>query len=184
MSAPLSILKKFRMNVRAALGSEAGLKGKRRKGRSRAAITIPLVFVIVMCSGFSKSPLDLSSYVHPLNSSWISSGSTSLRAQASSQCGFGGGAGTAPFLWTFFFFDFGVATPPSLSLFLSLENRPILTSPGLYLSIWIAIMGIASLNSRLANPAGSLQTERSSDAGALAVGRRCKWCECVCESQQ
>lgn len=36
MLAPLSILKKFRMNVRAALGSEAGRKGKSRKGISRA----------------------------------------------------------------------------------------------------------------------------------------------------
>lgn len=35
-SAPLSMLKKFLMNVRAALGSEAGLNGSRRKGISRA----------------------------------------------------------------------------------------------------------------------------------------------------
>ena len=38
MSMPLSMLKKFRMNVRAALGSDAGLNGKRRKGMSRARI--------------------------------------------------------------------------------------------------------------------------------------------------
>lgn len=39
-SAPFSILKKFLMNVRAALGSEAGLNGSRRKGISRARCVI------------------------------------------------------------------------------------------------------------------------------------------------
>ena len=80
-SAPLSMLKKFRMNVRAALGSDAGLKGKRRKGRSKA--------------------FDFNSLVQPLNNSCISSGSTSFRVQGSpSQRGFEGGAGAmAPFVW-------------------------------------------------------------------------------------
>lgn len=74
-STPFSMLKKFRMNVRAALGSDAGLKGKRRNGISKA--------------------LDFSSIVQPLNNSCISSGSTSFRVQASpSQSGFGGGAET------------------------------------------------------------------------------------------
>lgn len=79
-SAPLSMLKKFRMNVRAALGSDAGLKGKRRNGISKA--------------------LDFNSFVQPLSNSCISSGSTSFRVQASpSQSGFGGGAGTiVPFV--------------------------------------------------------------------------------------
>ena len=39
-SAPFSMLKKFLMNVRAALGSDAGLKGSRRKGISRARSVI------------------------------------------------------------------------------------------------------------------------------------------------
>ena len=39
-SAPLSMLKKFLMNVRAALGSEAGLNGNRRKGISSARCVI------------------------------------------------------------------------------------------------------------------------------------------------
>ena len=79
-SVPLSMLKKFRMKVRAALGSDAGLNGNRRKGISSA--------------------LDFNSFVHPLNSSCISSGSTSFRVQTSpSQSGFGGGAGTTvPFV--------------------------------------------------------------------------------------
>ena len=79
-SVPLSILKKFRMNVRAALGSDAGLNGNRRKGISKA--------------------LDFNSFVQPLNRSCISSGSTSFRVQMSpSQSGFGGGAGTTvPFV--------------------------------------------------------------------------------------
>jgi len=34
------MLKKFRMKVRAALGSDAGLKGRRRKGISRARFAI------------------------------------------------------------------------------------------------------------------------------------------------
>ena len=34
------MLKKFLMNVRAALGSEAGLKGNSRKGISRATFAI------------------------------------------------------------------------------------------------------------------------------------------------
>lgn len=38
-------------------------------------------------------PLDLISFVQPLRSSWISSGSTSFRSQASGQRGFGGGGG-------------------------------------------------------------------------------------------
>ena len=39
-SAPFSMLKKFLMNVRAALGSEAGLNGSRRKGISSARCAI------------------------------------------------------------------------------------------------------------------------------------------------
>ena len=39
-SAPLSMLKKFLINVRAALGSEAGLNGSRRKGMSRARYVV------------------------------------------------------------------------------------------------------------------------------------------------
>ena len=105
-SALLSMLKKLRMKVRAALGSEAGLKGKRRKGMSKAR--------------------DFNSFVHPLNSSCISSGSTSFRAQASpSQSGLGGGAGaTKPLMWrSAFFLDLGEATPPpSLSLARNLEK--------------------------------------------------------------
>lgn len=114
-SVPLSMLKKFRMNVRAALGSDAGRNGKRRNGISKA--------------------LDFSSFVQPLNNSCISSGSTSFRVQASPpQSGFGGGTGTtAPFAWVLaFFFDLGAATPPpSLSLLRSFENNPILDTCGI-----------------------------------------------------
>lgn len=39
-SAPFSMLKKFLMNVRAALGSDAGLNGSRRKGISRARFVV------------------------------------------------------------------------------------------------------------------------------------------------
>lgn len=44
-------------------------------------------------------PFDLSSLVHPLSNSWTSSGSTSLRSQASAQRGFGGGGGAPPLNW-------------------------------------------------------------------------------------
>ena len=115
-SAPFSMLKKFRMNVRAALGSDAGLKGKSKKGISRA--------------------LDFNSFVQPLNNSCISSASTSFRVQASpSQRGFGGGAGaTTPFVWRLaFFFDLGEATPPpSLSLPRSLEKIRMLKASEVY----------------------------------------------------
>ena len=79
-------------------------------------------------TGPGNQPLDFISCVQHLSNSWISSGSTSLRVQASSQWGFGGGAGTAPFVCTFFFFDFGFSSPPapSLSLLLkALEKKPI-----------------------------------------------------------
>ena len=125
-SVPLSMLKKFRMNVRAALGSDAGLKGKRRKGISKA--------------------LDFISFVQPLNSSCISSGSTSFRVQASpSHRGFGGGAGTTtPLAWGFaFLFDLGEATaPPSLSLLRSFENNPIFSVCGDYVRRLILLMGM------------------------------------------
>ena len=48
-SAPFSMLKKFLMNVRAALGSEAGLKGSRRKGISRARCAISQSAYITGC---------------------------------------------------------------------------------------------------------------------------------------
>ncbi len=127
-SVPFSILKKFRMKERAALGSEAGLKGKRRNGISRA--------------------LDFNSFVQLLNSSCISSGSTSFRVQASpSQSGFGGGGGgTAPLVWGLaFFFDLGEATPaPSLSLLLSLEKNPIVNACESYVRPWVSLMGMVS----------------------------------------
>ncbi len=130
-SAVFSMLKKFRMNDRAALGSEAGLKGKRRKGISRA--------------------LDFNSFVQPLNSSCISSGSTSFRVQASpSQSGFGGGeGGMAPFVWELaFFFDLGEATPPaSFSLPRSLEKIRMLDGGGAYVRAWFGFMGIVSRKS-------------------------------------
>lgn len=83
------------MKVRAALGSDAGLNGKRRKGRSRAikeALSSSVDGKEVGC----RIPFDLSSLVHPLSNSWTSSGSTSLRSQASAQRGFGGGGGAPP----------------------------------------------------------------------------------------
>ena len=125
-SAPLSMLKKFRMNVRAALGSEAGLKGKRRKVMSKA--------------------FDFNSFVQPLSNSCISSGSTSFRAQASpSQRGFGGGAkAMVPFVWRLaFFLDLGeVSPPPSLSLPRSLEKIRMLEACRGYVRPWVSLMGI------------------------------------------
>ena len=127
-SALLSMLKKLRMKVRAALGSEAGLKGKRRKGMSKAR--------------------DFNSFVQPLNSSCISSGSTSFRAQASpSQRGFGGGAGaTTPLMWRLaFFLDLGEAPPPpSLSLPRSLEKIRMFEECRVYMRAWVWLMGIVS----------------------------------------
>ena len=130
-SVPLSLLKKFRMKVRAALGSDAGLNGKRRNGISRA--------------------LDFNSFVQARISSCISSGSTSFRVQASpSQSGFGGGTGAmAPFVWALaFFFDLGEASPPaSLSLLLSFEKNPMANACGGCVRPQVSLMGMVSCDS-------------------------------------
>ena len=93
------------MKVRAALGSDVGLKGKRRKGRSRAGkVTLVWIAGCVARRFSSIIPFDLSSFVHPLSNSWTSSGSTSFRNQASAQRGFGGGGGALPLRWDCFLF--------------------------------------------------------------------------------
>lgn len=68
-------------------------------------------------------PLDFNSWVHPLSNSWTSSGSTSLRAHASSHRGFDDGTGKAPFSCACFF---DLESPPSRSLLLkTLEKNGI-----------------------------------------------------------
>ena len=110
-SIPRSSLKKLRMKERAALGSDAGRKGKRRKGISSAIDWMSAISILR--DQLLGLPLDLISLVQLLRSSWTSSGSTSFRSQASAQRSFGGGGGALPLSWACFLF-FAVAPAPSL----------------------------------------------------------------------